>query len=96
MIGNAAFLAALTLFLAVGWLAGEVSFLAAFRAALFHVHGARLIVVACVLFFNLTAAYYGLARWLFLRDTGRKLRHLDHQLASSDAVVEDLGHDLTI
>ena len=27
-----------------------------------------------VLFLNLCAAYYGIARWLFLRDTGRKLR----------------------
>jgi len=96
VIANAAFLAAVTLFLVVGWLAGELRFLAPFKAALFHVHGMRLIVLTFVLFFNLTAAYYGLARWFFLRDTGRKLRHLDHQMTSSDAVVQDLGRDLTV
>ena len=41
-------------------------------------------------FLNLTATYYGVARWLFLRDTGRKLLHLDRQLATDDAVFDDL------
>jgi len=34
--------------------------------------------------------YYSVARWLFLRDTGRKLLHLDRQLATDDAVLDDL------
>jgi hypothetical protein len=41
-------------------------------------------------FLNLCAAYYGLARWLFLRDTGRKLSHVDRQLIASEGVHEDL------
>ena len=44
-----------------------------------------------VLFFNLCALYYSVARWLFLRDTGRKLMHLDRQLATRDTALEDLG-----
>ena len=43
-----------------------------------------------ILFLNLTATYYSVARWLFLRDTGRKLLHLDRQLATDDAVLDDL------
>jgi hypothetical protein len=39
---------------------------------------------------NLTATYYSVARWLFLRDTGRKLLHIDRQLATDDAVLDDL------
>ena len=39
MIANVAFLAALTTFLAVAWLAGELSFLAPFKAGLFRHHG---------------------------------------------------------
>jgi hypothetical protein len=44
---------------------------------------------------NLCAAFYAAARWFFLRDTGRKLRHLDHQLSTPDAVLDDLGRDLS-
>jgi hypothetical protein len=30
------------------------------------------------------------ARWLFLRDTGRKLLHLDRQLATRDTALDDV------
>ena len=43
-----------------------------------------------LVFLNLCAAYYALARWLFLRDTGRKLTHVDRQLMASEGVREDL------
>jgi len=46
-------------------------------------------------FLNLCAAFYAIGRWFFLRDTGRKLRHLDHQLTTPDAVLDELGRDLT-
>ena len=42
------------------------------------------------------AAYYGIARRLFLRDTGRKLSHMDRQLGSRDAVLRDLHRDLKV
>lgn len=90
MIANAAFLAALTEFLFAGWLAGELRFLAPYKTILFREHTALIGGVALILFLNLTAIYYSVARWLFLRDTGRKLLHLDRQLASDDAVLDDL------
>jgi hypothetical protein len=95
MIASAALLAVLTVFLIVGWLAGELRFLAPHKAALFHLHGAFILGSILVLFLNLCAAFYGIGRWLFLRDTGRKLRHLDHQLTTQDAVLDELGRDLT-
>ena len=94
MVANVAFLAALTTFLAVAWLAGELSFLAPFKAGIFRQHGVTIAVAILVLFLNLCAAFYGVARWLFLRDAGRKLAHMDRQLGSRDAVLSDLHQDL--
>ena len=90
MIANAAFLAALTVFLLAGWLAGELRFLAPYKTVLFHEHAALIGGAALILFLNLCAIYYSVARWLFLRDTGRKLLHLDRQLATDDAALDDL------
>ena len=94
MIANVAFLAAITTFLSLAWLAGELSFLAPYKAGIFRHHGLTICVVVGVLFLNLCAVYYGIARWLFLRDAGRKLSHMDRQLGSRDAVLKDLHRDL--
>ena len=96
MIANVAFLAAITTFLVVAWLAGELSFLAPYKAGLFRHHGLTIGLAIVVLFLNLCATYYGIARWLFLRDTGRKLSHMDRQLGSKDAVLRDLHRDLKV
>jgi hypothetical protein len=90
MIANSAFLAALTLFLLVAWLAGELRFLAPYKTVLFSRHAPLLGGVALILFLNLCATYYSVARWLFLRQTGRKLLHLDRQLVTNDAAIEEL------
>jgi hypothetical protein len=90
MIQNAALLALLTVFLLVGWLAGELRFLAPYKAALFQHYGMGIGLTMVLVFFNLCALYYGIGRWLLLRDVGRKLRHVDRQLRSPDAVHDDL------
>ena len=90
MIASAALLAALTVFLIAGWLAGELRFLAPYKTVLFHEHAALIGWAVLILFLNLTATYYSVARWLFLRETGRKLLHLDRQLAPDDTAIEDL------
>jgi hypothetical protein len=94
VIANVAFLAALTTFLMVAWFAGELTFLAPYKAGLFRHHWQWIAGAIALLFFNLCAAYYGVARWLFLREAGRKLSHLDRQLATPDAVLKDLHRDL--
>ena len=94
MIANTAFLEALTFFLLAAWLAGELSFLAPYKAALFRLHGRFIVGAALIVFLNLCAVFYALARWLFLRDTGRKLTHVDRQLISSEGVHEDLPPQL--
>lgn len=94
MIATAAFLAVLTTFLIVGWLAGELQFLAPYKSTLFRIHGTRILGAILLLFLNLCAVYYVLGRLLLLRDTGRKLRHLDHQLRTPDRVLDQVGDDL--
>ena len=90
MIRNAAFLAALTEFLCAAWLAQEVSFLTGVKHLLFRQHGLAIGLGALLVFLNLFSVYYACARWLFLRDTGRKLQHLDRQLGTADAALDDL------
>jgi hypothetical protein len=90
MIANTAFLAALTLFLVTAWLAGELTFLAPYKGPLFRLHGTFIVGALLLVFLNLCAAYYALARWFFLRDTGRKLTHVDRELITSQGVHEDV------
>ena len=47
MIANTAFLAVLTVFLLVGWLAGEPQFLAPYWAALLHLYGTLIVRRRC-------------------------------------------------
>jgi hypothetical protein len=94
MIANAAFMASLTTFLIVAWLAGELTFLAPYKAGLFRQHALWIVGAILVLFLNLCAGYYSIARRLFLREAGRKLSHLDGQLSTPDALLSDLQQDL--
>lgn len=91
MIANTAFPAALSLFLLIAWLAGELSFLAPFKLVLFHRHGLVIVGAALLVFLNLCALYYGLARSLFQRDTGRKLTHIDRQLSTPESIHQELA-----
>ena len=47
-----------------------------------------------VLYLNLFAGCYLLSRRLFLKETGRKLAHLERQLQSGDSIVRDLSERL--
>ena len=90
MIANTAFGAALTVFLIAAWLAGELSFLAPFKVALFRFYGATLAAGTLLVFLHVFVAYYAVARHLFLRGTGRKLMHVDRELMASDGVSGDV------
>jgi hypothetical protein len=90
MIQNTAFGAALTTFLVVAWLADELSFLAPYKDGLFQRYGWLIAGSILLLFLHLSALYYGIARWLFLRDAGRKLTHIDRQLGTAEGLHADL------
>jgi hypothetical protein len=76
-----ALLLTIALLLTLGfWLLGELRFLIPYRHVLFHNYGQTLLLWVAILFVNIFAAVYALERKLFLKDTGRKLSHVDQQV----------------
>ena len=94
MIANSAFLAAMLLMLSMFVLMGELQVMAPYKHYIFPRHLWLVFGGALVVFINLFAACYLLARGLFLKDTGRKLTHVDRQLRSSDSIARDLSDRL--
>jgi Na+/phosphate symporter len=79
MIANALLLT-IALSLAYGfWLLGQLQFMAAYKSVLFHAYGNTILLRAGVLFLNIFAAAFAVQRRFLLKDTGRKLSHLDKQ-----------------
>ena len=78
------------LLLTVFWVGGETTFLAPYKRLLIREHGVQIGLFILVIFVNLFALFYGLARLIFLKDTGVKLHHLDRQLTTRDTVLADL------
>ena len=80
MVANALLLA-LTFLLGIAfYLMGELKFLVPYRAFLFHEYTGALSIFFGTLFVNFFAGAFVLIRKFFLKDTGRKLSHLDKQL----------------
>ena len=94
MIANSAFLAAMLLLLLLFWLLGTLEFLVPYKRHLMDQYAWALIGGAAVVFVNLFALVYAISRLLFLKDTGRKLAHVDRQLGTGDTVVRDLSEQL--
>lgn len=100
MVANVLILT-IALLLALGfWLLGELKFLVPYKAVLFHHYLTPILVYAAVLSVNLFALLFVINRRFFLKDTGRKLSHLDKQLhvghgevpaPSLDAIDEERG-----
>ena len=80
MIGNALLLA-LVLFMAFGFvLMDRLKFLVPYRQAIFQECGWAIGLYALVLFGNLFATFFLMARRFFLKHTGQKLVFVDKQL----------------
>jgi hypothetical protein len=87
VIANA-LIVTIAILLATGfWLMGELKFLIPYRHILLHQYGAVILVGTAVLFVNLFAAVYVIQRKFFLKDTGRKLSHIDKQALARDSSV---------
>jgi hypothetical protein len=79
MFANALLLT-IALLLAYGfWLLDELKFMAPYKTVLVHAYGHTLLLCFVVLFLNVFGAVLGVSRRFFLKDTGRKLSHLDRQ-----------------
>lgn len=87
MIANAVFVATL-IFLALGfWLVHELRFLILWRNLIFHQFWQPIAAYCGLLFANILGLTIWIERKFFLRDTGRKLTHLDQQIHSGDSAL---------
>ena len=82
MIGNALFITTVLLMALGLFLLGECRFLIPYRDLIFRVYGQTILSFAGALAVNVFTCIYLLGRKLFLKDTGRKLGHLEKQLRS--------------
>ena len=82
MIANALLIALAVLLACLFGLMGELKFMVPYKRIIFHEYGTVLLAWLGILFVNLFAAIYWIQRKFFLKDTGRKLRHIDNQTTS--------------
>src|SRR5260370_24177673 len=79
MIGNA-LLFTIVILLGYGfWLLDQLKFMARYKTVLYHAYGPTILIFLTVLFVNLFGAALAIGRKFFLKNTGRKLSHLDKQ-----------------
>jgi len=94
MITNAIFITTI-LCLALGlFLMQECTFLIPYRSLLWRRWGDMLVWFSAAFFMNLFTAVYLTCRKLFLKDTGRKLAHLEKQLRTDQSLSEELSRRL--
>ncbi|MGH7744704.1 MAG: hypothetical protein ACREQ5_07800 [Candidatus Dormibacteria bacterium] len=95
MVANAILLAiAVTLAIAF-YLMGELRFFIPFKIVIWRAYSAYILAYVGVLFVNVFAAAFALNRKFFLKDTGRKLAHLDKQfnVGQNDMPAENLDRE---
>lgn len=87
MIANA-LIVTIAIMLALGfWLMGELKFLIPYRFILYHQYGSVILVWIAIVFTNVFASVYAIQRKFFLKDTGRKLSHVDKQVTAGHSPV---------
>ena len=93
MIKNAFFITTILFLALILLLLEECKFLIPYRELLLYKYGTTILTFAAVLFLNVFTAIYLLCRKLFLKDTGRKLVHLDKQFRTG-SIAEELSRYL--
>jgi hypothetical protein len=94
MIANCALIALVVLLVATVFLLEQLAFLRPYAWLILQHYSWTLALVTAVLFLNLFALVYMVARRLLLKDTGRKLAHVEKQLRTRDTIVRDLSDRL--
>ena len=80
MLANAVFVATLFFLAFIFWLSRELVFLTPWRDFILHTYLGSISAYCVLLFANLLGLTIWIERTFFLRDTGRKLRHLDQEI----------------
>ncbi|MHB1959295.1 MAG: hypothetical protein ACYCO5_09715 [Acidobacteriaceae bacterium] len=89
MIANAVFVATL-IFLALGFgLMSQMHFLIPWRSLILHAYLQPIATYCALLFANILGLTIWIERKFFLRDTGRKLKHLDQEIHTGQSELSD-------
>ena len=94
MLANSLFVTTIIFLALLLFLLGECSFLIPYRVLLVDKYGTTIIAFLAALFLNVFAAMYLGARKLFLKDTGRKLAHVEKQIRTGSTISEELTRRL--
>lgn len=89
MIANAVFIATLIFLALIFWFAREFVFLTPWRLLILHSYLKSIALYCVLLFVNLLGFTVWIERKFFLRDTGRKLRHLDQEIHTGQSELSD-------
>jgi hypothetical protein len=93
-MANSAFLAAMVLLVVGFLLLDQLTFLSRFKRVLLHDYLWVITGFLTVVFVNLVALFYLVGRRVLLKETGRKLAHVEKQLQTPDTIVRDLSKRL--
>jgi len=89
------FFATTILFMAAGFfLLDQCRFLIPYKTLLIQRYGVTILLFSAVLFINIYAAVYFGVRKLLLKETGRKLAHVEKQLRTGQSISEELTNRL--
>jgi hypothetical protein len=94
MLANSLFATSILFLALLLFLLGECTFLIPYRVLLVDKYGATIVAFLAALFLNVFAAVYLGARKLFLKDTGRKLAHVEKQIRTGTSISEELTQRL--
>ena len=94
MVANALLATSVLMIAIVLYLMQALQFLAPYRSLIFAKYGTVVFTFAAALFLNIFALVYTLLRKFLLKDTGRKLAHLEKQLRTGETISEELSRRL--
>jgi hypothetical protein len=95
MIANSVFVASIVWLAVAMYVLSELSFLAPYRDLILARYLAPIVSFCCVLFVNIAAVTYTINRKMFLKDTGRKLAHVEKQLRTGSSISAELTDQLS-
>ena len=87
MIANAILITIAVMLGIAFYLMGELRFFIPFKVVLWQAYSAYILAYCGLLFANVFAMVFALNRKFFLKDTGRKLAHLDKQFNAGQSEV---------
>ena len=89
MLANAVFVATL-IFLSLGFgLMSQMHFLIPWRSLILHAYLQPIATYCALLFANILGLTIWIERKFFLRDTGRKLKHLDQEIHTGQSELSE-------